>query len=100
MALAEMALLWRPGVSFLGYFQRRFAAAIAQYLSRAEATETIGLLDDSGDALTLTLSRPTVGKSGHTHGPFSAADMASLPEVERQIVFLRAFEARDMQGSP
>lgn len=96
IVLAELAQRWRPGVSFLGYFFRTFPGAIASYARRAQAAGRTEVAE-SGPAK-LAVEAPVLSGAEGPEGPFWATDLASLPELEGQIVLLRAFEGQDMEG--
>jgi hypothetical protein len=96
IVLTELAQRWRPGVSFLGYFFDGFPSAIARHVHRAQPAGNRALA--ACDAADGALPGPVQGAAGSPQGPFSAADMASLPELERQVVLLRVFAAQDMHA--
>ena len=85
IVLAELVGPWRPGVSFLGYFFRTFPRAIERHFRRAQRVG--GPAGGAADADPAASGRK---------GAFSAEDLAALPELERQIVYLRVFEGEEM----
>lgn len=82
--LANLALRWRPVGSFLAYFLRAFPSAMSRAVREAGSPEP-----------NLAAASTVVGVP---EGPFSAADLAHLPDLDRQIVFLRAFEGLSIRA--
>lgn len=102
--LDELARRWRPGVSFLGYLMRTFPSAMARYAregGRGPDPSPLpprwergpeGARDGGSDAA-------VAGAADRGwEGPYSAEGLASLPELERQILVLRDLEGQSMRG--
>jgi len=96
IVLTQLAERWRPGVSFLGYFFGRFPSAIARRVRRAQPAGSRAVA--TSDAADEALPPPVPSVAASPQGPFSAGDLASLPELERQVVLLRVFAAQDMRA--
>ena len=96
IVLTQLAQRWQPNVSFLGYFFGGFPSAIARHVCRAQPAGSCAVA--ASDAADEALPGPVPSAAGSPQGRFSAADLASLPELERQIVLLRVFAAQDMRA--
>lgn len=92
VVLAELAQRWRPGGAFLAYFMRAFPGAIARQARRAERSGHLpAAKGERADP------EPREERDDRElDGPYSTADLATLPDLERQIVLLRAFEGESM----
>lgn len=96
IVLTQLVERWRPEVSFLGYFFGGFPSAIARHVRQAHPVRSRAVA--ASDAADEALPRPVPSVAGSPQGPFSAGDLASLPELERQVVLLRVFAAQDMRA--
>jgi hypothetical protein len=95
--LADLARGWDPGVSFLGYLFRTFPGALGRQARRAEAAGRADVESPDGRP-GLDGEVPDGGRAAEgPEVPFWAGDLASLPELERRVVVLRALEGQPMK---